>query len=313
MDNKKKAVIFIIISTLGFALMSFFVKLAVDVPSLQKAFYRNLVSVFFMFFILIKRVTKKHANNHEKFNVNENINENINENLKENLVSVFKPKEPKFLFYRSLFGTLGVVLTFYTIDRLILADSTILTRMSPFFTVLTASLFLGEKLNKKVGIAMIISFVGIFLVVKPAFDIVLLPYIIGITASVLSGVAYTFLRVLGSKGEDSDVIVFYFSLFSTVVLFPMAYMVYKDMNLVETVYVLLASTFALFAQTFLTRAYKLANANDISVYLNLQVIFTAVLGVIFLNEVPDILSVLGYIIIIGSSYWAFNAKPKVGE
>ncbi len=301
MDNKKKAVIFIIIATLGFALMSFFVKMAVNVPSLQKAFYRNLVSVFFMFFILLNKVKTKH------------VCLDDNTSIKDKIVSVFKPKEIKFLFFRSLFGTIGIILTFYTIDRLLLADSTILTRMSPFFTVLTASIFLGEKLNKRVGLAMIVSFIGIFLVVKPSFDVVLIPYIIGILASVVSGVAYTFLRLLGSKGEDSDVIVFYFSLFSSIVLLPMAYQVYKDMNTIEIIYVFLASASAMIAQTFLTRAYKLANANDISVYLNLQVIFTAILGLIFLSEVPDVYSILGYVIIIGSSYWAFNTKIKEGE
>ncbi len=301
MNNKKKAVTFIILATLGFSLMSFFVKLAVGVPSLQKAFYRNLVSVFFMFLILLKKVLNNYNSLDDK------------SNIKESLISVFKPKSPKYLFLRSLFGTLGIILTFYTIDQLMLADSTILTRMSPFFTVLTASIFLGEKLNKKVAVAMLVSFIGIFLVVKPTFDAAIIPYIIGILASVISGIAYTFLRVLGSKGEESEIVVFYFSLFSTVTLLPMAYFVYKDMNLLQTVYVLLASIAAMVAQTFLTKAYRLANANDISVYLNLQVIFTAILGVIFLNEVPDVFSILGYCIIIGSSYWAFDSKNKEGE
>ncbi len=298
MDNKKKAISFIIISTVFFALMGFFVKLAVDVPAIQKAFYRNLIGLIFMFFILMKKVQTKKR-----------------ENIDSSIANIFIPKEKKLLFFRSLFGTVGIILTFYTIDNMMLADSTILTRTSPFFTVIAASLFLGEKLSKRVGVAMIISFVGILFVVKPTFDIVILPYIVGIIASALAGIAYTFLRVLGTKGEDSDIIVFYFSLFATVTLLPLTLYIYKDMNLIESLYVLLAAISALVAQIFLTRAYRLAKANDISMYLNLQVIFTAILGIIFFNEVPDMLSILGYILIIGSSYWAFNVsdKGKAGE
>ncbi len=299
MDNKKKAISLIIVASLSFALMSFFVKLAIDVPSVQKAFYRNFVAVIFMFFILLKKVKSKTVTEGNEF--------------KYNLKLMLKPKESKLLLLRSILGTLGIVLAFYTIDNMMLADSTIISRTSPFFTVITASLFLGEKLNKRVGISMILSFIGILLVIKPTFDVVLVPYIVAIIASAIAGVAYTILRLLGSKGEDSDIIVFYFSVFATISLFPLTYVIYKEMDLINTIYVFLAAMAALVAQTSLTRAYSLAKANDISVYLNLQVIFSAILGLIFFSEIPDIYSLIGYVIIIGSSYWAFNAKTKVGE
>ncbi len=295
MGNKKKAILFITISTIAFSFMGYFLKLAGDVPTLQKAFYRNLVAVSFMFFVLLNKTRSK-----QKDDINSKGD-----------FSIFKPKEKKILFYRALFGTIGIILTYYTIDNMILADSTILTRTSPFFTVIAASIFLGEKLSKRVGIAMVISLFGIILVVKPVFDVVVMfPYIIGITASALVGISYTLLRVLGSKGEDSDVIVFYFSLFAAIVLLPMSLYVYKDMNLSETIYVLIAAFLALVAQVFLTRAYKLAKANDISIYLNLQVIFTAIIGIVFFNEIPDVYSIIGYVIIIGSGYWAFNTGDK---
>ncbi len=289
MYDKKRAVTYMVLATLFFALMSFFVKLATDVPSIEKAMYRNLVGVIVMFAILCRQI----------------IDNSKIDGIKKSM-EILKPKAPKALLGRVFFGTLGVILNYYAIDNLMLTDSTILGRLAPFFTVLGASIFLGEKLTKKIIISMFVSFFGILLVVKPAFNLDLVPYLAGIAAAFLAGFAYMFIRILGSKGEDSNVIVFYFSLFSVITMIPMALPVYKELNTKECVYVFLASLSAMFAQSFITRAYKYAPANEVSVYLNMQVIFTAVLGFMFFSEVPDILSLVGYIIIIGSSYWAFK-------
>ena len=46
LSNKSKAIGFILLSAFGFALMSTFVRLAGDLPSMQKSFFRNLVAMF---------------------------------------------------------------------------------------------------------------------------------------------------------------------------------------------------------------------------------------------------------------------------
>ncbi len=289
MYNKKKAVSYMIMATLFFAFMSFFVKLATDVPSIEKAMFRNLVSVIVMFGVLVRQIIK----NSKDIGFKESID-------------ILRPKAPKALLGRVVFGTLGVITSYYAIDNLMLADATILSRMSPFFSILGASIFLNEKLSKKVILAMIFSFIGIMLIVKPTFNVDLVPYIAGISSAFLAGFAYMFIRILGSKGEDSNVVVFYFSLFSVLVMVPLAIPVYKSLNGTEAIYIFLASVAAMIAQSFITRAYKYAPANEVSVYLNVQVVFTALLGLVFFKEIPDILSLIGYTVIIIASVWAFK-------
>ena len=53
--SRNKGIILIIISAFGFAMMSAFVKLAGDLPSFQKTFFRNLVSCFVAEFFWQKR------------------------------------------------------------------------------------------------------------------------------------------------------------------------------------------------------------------------------------------------------------------
>ena len=67
MTNKNKGIFFIILSALGFAFMSLFVKLSGDIPSMQKSFFRNLVSLVFAFYIIKKSTlisSKEFSNKH---------------------------------------------------------------------------------------------------------------------------------------------------------------------------------------------------------------------------------------------------------
>ena len=47
MSNKLKGITFIIISAFGFAVMSIFIRLSGDLPTIQKVFFRNIMTIFF--------------------------------------------------------------------------------------------------------------------------------------------------------------------------------------------------------------------------------------------------------------------------
>ena len=104
----------LVLSAFCFALMSMFVHLAGDLPSMQKSFFRNLVAALSAVVLLLRAG--------EPFRIR-----------RENL--------PYFLM-RSIFGTMGVLCNFYAVDHLVLADASILNKMSPFFTVLFSWLIL---------------------------------------------------------------------------------------------------------------------------------------------------------------------------
>ena len=55
MDNKKKAVFLMLLSSLAFAFMGAFVKLAGDLPTFQKTFFRNLIAVIITGFIIYRK------------------------------------------------------------------------------------------------------------------------------------------------------------------------------------------------------------------------------------------------------------------
>lgn len=284
LSDRNKGIVFIILSAFGFAMMSAFIKLSGDLPSIQKTFFRNLVSCIIAFSLILK--------------------------YKE---SAFGSKENrKILILRSIFGTLGIILNFYAIDRLVLSDANMLNKLSPFFVIIFSALFLSEKINFKQFIAIIIAFVGTLFIIKPSFNLDMIPAFMGILGAIFAAGAYTCLRVLGGR-EKHYTIVFYFSLFSLVVIFPFMMVVYTPMSIKQLFYLLMAGVFASIGQFGITIAYKYAPAKEISIFDYSNILFSAMISFLVFGVLPDTLSFIGYFIIFASSYYMYIYNKKLDK
>lgn len=282
MNNRRQGILYIIMAGFFFALMTFFVRLSGDLPTMEKAFFRNAVAATIAFGTLVK--------SKEKFALK-----------KENIPD---------LFMRSLCGTLGLICNFYAIDKLNIADANILNKLSPFFAILMSYFILKEKAYKVEWLSVIVAFTGALFVVKPSFNMQFIYAMIGMCGGLGAGIAYTFIRKLGKKGERGPIIVLCFSVFSCVVTLPFLIFQFQPMSLLQFVFLILAGVAAAGGQFSITKAYTKAPARDISVFDYTQVLFAALLGFIFLDQIPDILSLIGYVIIIGSAVfkWAYIRK-----
>ena len=143
------------------------------------------------------------------------------------------------------------------------------------------------------------------LVVNPRFDMKIIPALSGFLSGACAGFAYTCVRVLGKKGERNDMIIFFFSAFSTLVSLPFMIIYYVPMTGIQWLYMLLAGLSAAGGQFFITAAYKQAPAKEIAVFDYAQVLFAAILGFLFLNQIPKTLSIIGYVVIIGAAVGNF--------
>lgn len=283
MSNTTKGIIALLISSLGFSLMSFFVKYSGDLPTVQKTFFRNFISMAISLALVIYYKEK-----------------------------LFGRKENQgLLLLRSSLGLLGVLLNFFVIDRMVLSDAEILNKLSPFFTILLCAIFLKEYIRRFQMISIIIALVGAVFIIKPSMSSDTVYALLGILGAILAAGAYTVLRVLGSR-EKFYTVVFYFSGFSTVALLPFFIFQYESMTFEQWIMLILAGIFAAFGQFGLTIAYSFAPAREISIFFYSTIIFTALLSIFILNEVPDMMSVIGYFIIFGASYYMFmkNRAPK---
>ena len=110
------------------------------------------------------------------------------------------------------------------------------------------------------------------------------------------------------------VIVMFFSTFSCIVTLPFLIFNFKPMTLIQFATLMLPGACATGGQLSITKAYTKAPAKEISVFDYSQVLFAAILGFLFLDQIPDYLSIIGYIIIIGSAvfkWWYINKSENV--
>ena len=282
-NQKTKGIIYILTAAFGFSLMSLFVKLAGDLPAMQKAFFRNFVAMIFVFIMMLR----------EK-------------------VGFIPPKEHiPDLLGRSFFGTLGLICNFYALGTLNLSDANMLNKLSPFFAIIFSVFLLREKPKLVQIIGVTVAFVGSLFIIKPGFENPqVLPAVAGLAGGMGAGIAYTFVRRLGKKQENSRRIIFFFSTFSCLLCLPFLIIQYKHMSLLQLVYLILAGTFACVGQLGITKAYICAPAREISVYDYTQVIFAAALGFLVFGDIPDLLSVVGYVLICGAGVAMFFYNKK---
>lgn len=281
-NDRQKGIIFVIIEAFCFALMSFFVRMAGDLPTMQKCFFRNLPAVF------IAAAALK----------------------REGIGFSLPKKGIPSLFWRCIFGASGMFANFYAIDRIGLADASMLNKMSPFFAMLISVPILKEKPGKADWIFTLIAFAGVLLVVKPNAGIASLPAFAGLYGGFGAGSAYVFVRKLGTHGVRSTVIVFCFSFFTCLACLPFLIFDYHAMSIAQIILLICAGIGGAGGQFGVTLAYKYAPAKEISVFDYAQVIFAAIFGLVGFEEFPDIVSVVGYAIIISVAVIRWNRKRE---
>ena len=270
MKDKYKGILLIILSAFCFALMNTFVRLAGDLPSIQKSFFRNFIAAIFAAVMIVKSGTSFRWN-------------------KGNLPD---------LLVRAIAGTVGILCNFYAVDHLVLSDASMLNKMSPFFVIIFSIFILRERVTVIQILCVAEAFLGSLLVIKPTFSNTdLLASSLGFLGGLGAGLAYTFVRKLGTKGENGNRIVFFFSAFSCLVTLPFLVFDYHPMSVNQTMILLAAGLSAAGGQFSITAAYTYAPGREISVYDYSQIIFSALLGFVFFSQVPDIWSIAGYCII----------------
>ena len=218
--------------------------------------------------------------------------------------------QTRLIILRGIFGTVAMTLFFYAIANLTLADATILNKLSPFFVILLAPLFLKEKLSRYVVPALTVALVGAVLVIKPQLDFKALPALGGLLSALASASAYTVVRYLRGK-EAPYKIVFYFALVSTVAMIPPMIVNFVPVAIGDLLPLLATGVLATVGQLCLTFAYHQAPATKISIYNYAHVLFALLIGLVLWGELPDRLALVGAALIIGAA--VYNHRRVVRE
>mgnify|MGYP002623062077 CR=1 FL=1 len=285
--EKYKGILFVLLAAFFFSCMTLFLKLAGDLPSFEKSFFRNFVAIFFAAGVLVKNRIPL------SFGGRGNV---------------------KYLIARSVGGTVGIFCNFYAVDHLVLPDANMLNKLSPFFAVIFSYFFLKEKISAQQFFCLTLAFIGALLIIKPGVSsLTSFPALIGAIGGMGAGFAYTFVRIANQHGVKGPVIVLFFSVFSCLASIPLMIPVFVVPTVKQLAFLFMTGFAAAGGQFSITAAYSHAPAREISVYDYSQIIFAALLGFAFLGEIPDVLSVAGYVVIGAASLIMFEMKRRAAE
>jgi drug/metabolite transporter (DMT)-like permease len=258
----------ILIATAFFALMNVGVKFLDRIPAHEIVFFRALISLVFCYGLLRKRGIYPWGNN------------------------------KKYLILRGISGTAALLMYFYTLQHMPLASAVTIQYLSPIFTILIAGLFLGEHPSPWQYLFFAVSFGGVLMI--KGFDPRVTPVelVIGISAAVLAGFAYNFIRKLKDY-DDPLVVVLYFPL----VTVP-AVGLYTAFHWVQPIgyewLVLIGIGVATtFAQIYMTRAYQMERAANVSNYNYLGSVYAIFIGLFLFGETISLMAILGIGLIVG--------------
>lgn len=266
---------YMLISALGFALMSAAVKTVSNygIPVFEIVAARALVSLIISYI-----------------------------DVKRKRISIWGNNRP-LLIARGAVGTMALFCVYYSITTLPLAEATILQYVHPVFTALIAFLFLREKVQLSTAICIALSLAGLSVMVYPNFDASIsadLPMssvAIALLGAFGSSIAYVIVRKL-SRTEDSSVIIFYFPLMAL----PVSIILIFDSFVMPSFWVMfllvLVGIFTQIGQLGLTKAMRTQSAGKASAYSYVQIVFTAILGAVLFNEIPTIWTFFGGVLIV---------------
>ena len=270
MSERTKGAVLMCTSAFLFSAMQIPISLSgTTIPIMEQVFFRNIVTLI-LSFILIMRSGG----------------------------SLFGTKKNQpLLFVRSAFGFLGLITQFYAVAHANQGDVSTMMKLSPFMITLWAVIFLKEKIRKVQVPALLIAFLGAAFVANPAFNSNLFPLFMAFLCAFFSSVSYTLLAYFKNK-VDGMTIIMHFSTFCVLACIPFMIFDFVMPTFKELLLLLLIGVFGGFGQIALTYAYRLATAAEISIYNYSGIVFSIILGYVFLGEVLDVTSVIGCALVI---------------
>jgi len=262
---------YMLVSALGFALMAACVKTAsttYSIPVLEIVAARAIVSAIISY-----------------------------ADVKRKRISVWGNNKP-WLIARGIVGAFALMLVYYAVTTLPLAEATILQYLHPVFTAVLALLFLKENIQRSTMTCILLSLLGLFIMIKPNFllDSSIHYSWISIGAAILgafgSAVAYVIVKKL-TKTDDSSVIVFYFPIIALPISLFLLGSDFVVPSLAASGVLILVGIFTQIGQIGLTKALHSADANKATAYAYVQVIFSVFIGWVYFSEIPVITTIIG--------------------
>lgn len=213
--------------------------------------------------------------------------------------------------WRGLSGLASLASYFYCITVLPLATAVTLNYTSPLFVALLTTVLFRERLHWPLGVAVALGFTGVVVLLKPTLqEGQFAAGLLGLTSGFFACVAYLNVRELGRLGEPDWRVVFYFTLIATLLTgLWLLHQGFHALTLAHLPLLLGLGATATLAQLALTRAYRTGTTLVVSSLSYSTVVFSSLMGVVFLGELLSVSGWLAVGLIVSAGLLATRSAP----
>ncbi|MEL6959582.1 MAG: DMT family transporter [Pseudomonadota bacterium] len=264
-------IFWMIVTGLNFVAVTAIVKhVGSDVPAAQAAFLRYVLGLVFLL-PMIRPILAAHLTS----------------------------RQVKLFAWRGVAHTLAVILWFYAMARIPIADVTAMNYLSPVYVTLGAALVLGERLPPRRLIAVIVALIGAVIILRPGFREIDMGHIAMLGTALMFAVGYLLAKQLSGE-VSAAVVVGMLSITVTIGLAPFATAVWVPVSLQNLGWLFLVACFATAGHYSMTLAFAAAPLTVTQPVTFLQLIWAVLLGSFVFQEAVDAWVILGGAVILGS-------------
>ena len=209
--------------------------------------------------------------------------------------------------FRGVAHGIAIMLWFFAMMRLPIAEVTALSFMTPVFIIIGASVFLKEHFYRHRAIAVALGIAGGLIILQPGFRVIDLGAIAQLVAAPLFAVSMLIAKNL-TRSESNGHILLMLSVFCTLTLTLPAIAIWRQPTLEELSWLLLCAVFATAGHYCMTRAFRSAEIAALQPITFLQLVWATLMGSFLFGEQPNFWVWLGGgIIVISATY---NARKE---
>ena len=230
---------------------------------------------------------------------------------REKIFSFYKTTRPGLHAFRAITGALAIIALFYGLRELPLADVVSLTFGGPIFVTIASIFFLSGQVVIKRWSAVFIGFIGMLLIIQPAFLDLNYYYISPIIFCIFFACVAISVRSL-SKTEANYTIAFYFTSLCTIIgLCSIFFVDWIMPSKIDFLIFIILGLCGSAGNLLLTHSYRLAEASLVTPIKYLSLIFAIIFGFFIWSEVPKVLTLLGAVLVVLSSLIIFVRETKL--
>lgn len=223
-----------------------------------------------------------------------------------------RSKDLQIFAWRGLAHGIGVMLWFYAMMHIPIAEVTAIGYTAPIFVTIGAALFLGERLKLRRVVAIVVGLVGALVILRPGFHQLLFGQFAQLIAAPMFAASFIIAKKLTGR-YDTSTIVAMLSLSCTVVLLPGAWYQWQTPTWQETGLLALTAIIATAGHYTMVQAFRYAPITVTQPITILQLVWATLLGVFLFDEGLDPFVLVGGGIIVASASYITHREAQIAR